>query len=88
MARCALGALTTASAILHGLAVERWPIVRAALAAGVSVAELGAAMGGLHPHDVTTGLGSWADRRYRSGAMSPADHSRTCALLALTGTTA
>lgn len=82
--RRALAALTIASAILDALVVERWSLVRAALANGATVAEVGAALGDLEPDEVTAGLTSWADRQVHSGLLSEDDHDAVLALLART----
>ena len=56
IAGLALAALATAHAVIDDLFVERWTLVRDALASGASVVEVGSAMGGLEADEVAAGL--------------------------------
>lgn len=81
VAHRALKALAFATVIVESLAVERWPLVRRALAAGATVTELSVALGGLEPDEVAAGLGSWGDRQLRAGALSRTEHADVLALV-------
>ena len=77
----ALAALTIAHAVVHDLFEERWPIVRDALAHGVSREQVGAATGGLEPDELAAGLTAWAARRLATRAMTGAEHVAVLALV-------
>ena len=81
LSRAALGVLATATAIVDGLAVERWAVVHTGLAAGASVAEVGAALGGLEPDEIAAGLRAWADRQFLAGALTHEEYTGVVALV-------
>lgn len=82
LARHVVAPLAIAQAILDAFTVERWPPVRGGLAAGATVTEVGTAMGGLEVDEIAAGLGSWADRQHRAGALSLDDYDAVIALVA------
>lgn len=77
----AVSALTLAHVLVADLFEERWPIVRDALQAGVTIAQLSAATGGLQPDELAAGLTAWADRRHAAGTATDADHAAVLALV-------
>jgi len=80
LVRHALAALTIAHAVAEGLFVERWPIVCDALAHGATLAQIGAATGGLEPDELVAGLTAWADRQVAAGQLTPRSRAAVIAL--------
>lgn len=77
----AVAALVLSHAMTADLFEERWPIMRDALAAGVTPTELSTATGGLQPDELAAGLTAWADRQHTTGVLADADHSAVLALI-------
>ena len=69
VAEHAVSALAIGQAIVETFTDERWPLVRDALADGVT-ADAGAAMGDLEVDEIAAGLTSWADREHRAGRLT------------------
>ena len=67
--------------MIGDLVQERWPIVRDALAHGITYEQVGAATGGLEPDELAAGLTAWADRQLGAGRMTGAGHDAVLALL-------
>lgn len=70
----ALAVLALGQALVDDLTEERWPVVRDGLLYGATVDQVGAALGGLEADEVRAGLGSWADRQFRGGALTLAEY--------------
>lgn len=81
-ARHAVAALVIAEAIIETFVVERWPLVRDALARGANAGVVGDALGGLDVAEIAAGLTSWADREHRIGQLSLDDYDAVLALIA------
>ena len=78
--RRALAVLALGQAVVDDLTVERWPVVRDGLLYGATVEQVGAALGGLEVDEVRAGLGSWADRQFRDGALTLAEYDAVLVL--------